>query len=91
MDGVVRQLQAVFLTIAPESDWDAPLAVLTDTQIEAMAELEHGRWEREKTADGWRYGPVRNNARKITPLLRPWSELDEDARDQDRKLSRVAP
>ena len=86
VDGVVRQLQAVFLTIAPESDWDAPLAALTDTQIEAMAELEHARWEREKIADGWRYGAVRDNARKITPLLRPWSELDEDARDQDRKL-----
>ncbi len=91
VDGVVRQLQAVFLTIAPESDWDAALAVLTDTQVEAMAELEHGRWEREKIADGWRYGPKRDNARKITPLLVPWGELDDEARDQDRKLVRGRP
>ena len=87
VDGVVRQLHAVFLTIAPESDWDAPLAVLTDTQVEAMAELEHGRWEREKIDDGWRYGPVRDNARKITPLLQPWRDLDEDARTRTASSS----
>jgi len=91
VDGIVRQLRAVFLEPAPESDWDAPLLPLSDTQVEAMAELEHERWMRERTAQGWRYAPARDDARKLTPLLVPWAQLDEQARQQDRILVQTRP
>lgn len=60
-------------------------------EIEQLAIAEHNRWMAERRADGWRYGPVRNNKAKIHPDLRPWSELGEEERQKDRDAVLAMP
>ena len=53
-------------------------------QLERMAELEHASWSAHLADNGWRYGDGRDDARRLHPDLRPWSDLDDEARDKTR-------
>lgn len=46
-------------------------------------ELEHCRWMRFYALHGWRYAPVRDNARRLHPDLQPFERLtaEEQAKD----------
>lgn len=44
----------------------------------AMARAEHEDWCRYYRAAGWKYGPVRDNAHKITDKLVDWSQVESD-------------
>ena len=46
---------------------------------------------RDKIRDGWRYGPKRDDAARIHPLLVSWEELPESERDKDRNPMRELP
>jgi ppGpp synthetase/RelA/SpoT-type nucleotidyltranferase/8-oxo-dGTP pyrophosphatase MutT (NUDIX family) len=52
-------------------------------QIENMAEREHGRWNVERLAKGWRLGP-RDPEKKTSPYLVGWGELPDQVREWDR-------
>lgn len=54
--------------------------------LEDLAELEHRRWMMERRLSGWQYGPVRDDARRIHPDLKPYDELDDDIRQFDRAM-----
>ena len=57
-----------------------------------MAEREHERWRREREQMGWRFEPgERNAAARSSPLLRPWSELTEPARQDNRQAVAALP
>lgn len=45
--------------------------------------LEHERWARFHVLNNWKYGPVRNNAEKIHPLLVPFEELSPEEQAKD--------
>ncbi len=51
---------------------------------ERLAENAHEQWARQRLAEGWRYGPRRDDARKETPNLVPYGELPEAEREYDR-------
>jgi class 3 adenylate cyclase/tetratricopeptide (TPR) repeat protein len=57
-----------------------PLAELT----ERLAENAHEHWARQRLADGWVYGPVRDDARKEHPCLVPYGQLPESEKQYDR-------
>lgn len=57
---------------------------LSAAQIELLAEVEHGRWNAERLADGWRAGQ-RQTEHRTTPNLRAWAELADEVRDYDRE------
>ncbi len=59
------------------------LASFTPAEIERMAELEHGRWNVERLADGWRLGP-RDNENLLRPQLVPWTDLPDKEKQHDR-------
>lgn len=64
---------------------------LSHAQVELLAEVEHGRWNAERLAAGWRYGP-RQVGRSTSPDLVPWAELADGIRDYDREAVRnIAP
>jgi hypothetical protein len=51
---------------------------------ELLAKNAHDIWARQRMADGWRYGPERNDARKEHPSLLPYDELSESEKTYDR-------
>lgn len=62
------------VTLSPE------LAALT----EQLARNVHEVWAAGRRAEGWVYGPARNDALKQHPHLVPYEALPESERDYDR-------
>jgi len=60
-------------------------------EVEIMAELEHGRWNVERLLGGWKWGPIKDEANKTSPLIIPWSELPEEWKEYDRDTARQIP
>lgn len=51
---------------------------------EQLARNTHENWARQRMMDGWRYGPVRDDARKEHPGLVPYEDLSEAEKQYDR-------
>lgn len=54
---------------------------------ERLARHAHAVWQRQRLADGWRYGPERNDARREHPSLVPYDELSDAERQYDRNAA----
>lgn len=54
---------------------------------ERLARNAHEVWARERLADGWTYGPSRDDVRKEHPCLVPYDELPESEKKYDRSTS----
>lgn len=80
VDGILADLESVGCDLVPLRRWGVPQVTFTDEEVERLAEREHGRWFADRTATGWTYGAVRDDARKHNPLLVPWAQLPEAAR-----------
>jgi len=63
----------------------------TPEEIEHLAELEHGRWNAERLLAGWKPGPAKDVAGKISPYIVPWRDLPDDVREWDRNTVRQLP
>lgn len=81
-------LQQTGFEIRRSKSRDASESELTAADIEFLAEAEHDGWCRERIALGWRYGPLRDNAARLHPVLISWSALAEDDRNKERTLFR---
>ena len=51
---------------------------------ELIAENVHEVWAASRIAQGWTYGPVRDDAKKETPCLVPYADLPEEEKAYDR-------
>jgi len=91
VDGLERGLRALWFRIMPAFDWDVPTVDLTDAQIEALAEVEHERWCRERRAAGWRFGDERDVTARRHPDLVAWADLSNASREKDRRAVREWP
>lgn len=58
--------------------------------LEELAEIEHERWMRDKTAEGWRPGKL-DRELKLTPDLVPYAELDDETKELIRRSMRAVP
>ena len=58
-----------------------------DLLTERLAEHAHDVWARERMAQGWVYGPRRDDNRKAHPSLVPYSALPESEKDLDRRMA----
>jgi ryanodine receptor 2 len=54
---------------------------------ERLAEHTHDVWAAERIAQGWTYGPARDDAAKTHPCLVPYAELPEKEKEFDRKTA----
>lgn len=54
---------------------------------EKIAENVHETWAAGRIAEGWIYGPQRDDAKKQTPCLVPYEQLSESEKDYDRKTA----
>ena len=69
---------------------DTSQVKLTDDILdltELLARNAHDIWARQRLADGWRYGPRRDDARKEHPSLAPYEELSESEKEYDRSTA----
>ena len=87
---IPNKLALVGYAVLPARAGEGPL-VLTEAEIEMLAEAEHERWIRQKLDSGWRYGASTNKARKLHRYLVPWDELPPGERDKDRALVKGIP
>ena len=54
---------------------------------EEIAKNTHEVWAAGRIADGWQYGPVRDDEKKTHPCLIPYEELSEEEKAYDRATS----
>jgi hypothetical protein len=54
---------------------------------ELLARNVHDLWARQRMAEGWRYGPERNDGRKEHPDLVPYDQLSEVEKAYDRQTA----
>jgi hypothetical protein len=54
---------------------------------ERLAENAHDIWARRRLAEGWRYGPQRDEVRKEHPSLVPYEDLPESEKEYDRSAA----
>lgn len=55
--------------------------------LEAMAKNVHEVWAQTRLAQGWQYGPERNDAEKRHPMLIPYEALPDEEKVYDRNTS----
>lgn len=60
----------------------------TPEEIERLARTEHDSWMDERTQDGWKYGPVKDVEKKLSPYLLPYDALTEEIKELDRDAVR---
>lgn len=54
--------------------------------VEQLAENTHDVWAMKRLADGWRYGPARNDEAKTHPCLVAYSALPDSEKDYDQVM-----
>ncbi len=54
---------------------------------ERLAESAHDHWAERRLAEGWTYGPRRDDAAKQHPDLVPYGELPESEKEYDRQAA----
>lgn len=51
---------------------------------EILAQRVHDAWMASRLAQGWRFGPKRNDEKKLHPCLVPYQCLPENEKEIDR-------
>jgi len=51
---------------------------------EKLAQNVHENWSKGRILEGWSYGKFRDDEKKTTPCLVPYSELTESEKEYDR-------
>ena len=57
---------------------------------EVLAKNTHEVWATQRLAEGWKYGPERNDVEKLHPCLVAYEDLPENERDYDRNTAMEA-
>jgi voltage-gated potassium channel Kch len=90
-DMLGEHLKEIGCDIRPRTDWDAGYFEFTEHEITQLAVLEQERWSDAMIAEGWNYGPERDNASKIHPDIGPWERLKEGSKEYNRQSCRGIP
>ena len=64
--------------------------VLSDDLLslsEALAKNVHEVWAKNRIAEGWVYGPIRDSELRTTPCLVPYEQLPENEKEYDRNTA----
>ena len=72
---------------APISTSHVKLSPEIHDLTEALAKNTHDVWAQERMAQGWRFGPERDDKRKEHPSLIPYEQLSEKEKVYDRNTA----
>ncbi|MBE1878219.1 RyR domain-containing protein [Myceligenerans pegani] len=88
--GLPDRLARVGGTIAPRDGGTD--AEISGPMLDRLAKAEHDLWEAVRIDLGWRYGPVRDDAKRLHPMIGvPWEDLPELEKEKDRDVIRNLP
>lgn len=62
-----------------------PIAPTITEILETLARNVHNRWMAGRLADGWKFGPKRDDEKKEHPSMIPYEELPETEKEYDRQ------
>lgn len=68
----------------PMDTSDVELPPALQPLVEQLAEHVHDVWAAQRMADGWSYGPTRDDDKKHHPCLIPYDQLPEAEKTYDR-------
>lgn len=85
----------VTIRLKDVKEYDPKPIDLSDVQLpealielrEAIAENAHDVWAVERKAQGWTYGQHRDDAKKQTPCMVPYSQLPDSEKQFDRDMA----
>jgi RyR domain len=83
-----KNLDHIGYKLVTTTEWGPSKHMLSPEEMESLAEAEHQRWSDERISQGWTFGPVRDDEKRLHPNLVPWSELSEADREKDREMMR---
>ena len=90
-----RVLKAANLMLVPKDHPDAldveKTRELVQQKMEILSEAEHKGWMEHRKAQDWHLGAMRDDEKKISPWLIPYSELPELEKEKDRSNVRHYP
>jgi hypothetical protein len=58
-------------------------------KLEKLADLQHTRWMIDRSLNGWRYGNVRDNSKRLHNCMVPYESLSEENKDKDRQMVKL--
>ena len=68
-----------------------PSATFSEEEIEKLSELEHRRWNAERSLAGWTLGKQKNDKTRKTPYLTDWNKIPEGIKNYDRDAVKNIP
>jgi hypothetical protein len=90
-DGIIDGMDEIGFDLVPLRRWGGDDIAFESSALERLARREHERWMTERAAAGWTHGEVRDDQRKQNPLLVPWDELAEPAKESNRQAAQALP
>ena len=54
-----------------------------DRDADLFRQIEHDRWMRFHILNNWQYAPVRDNARRLHPLMLPYAQISKEEHKKD--------
>lgn len=67
------------------SQVDLPEGIIGLTEL--LARNAHEVWAHTRLADGWRWGPARDDEKRQHPCLVPYEDLPESEKEYDRVIA----
>ena len=91
VDHIEMKIRRINLAIRQVKGRPPHLYEFSKDQLSVLARMEHGRWNVERMLDGWQYGPIRDDDKKIHDCLVDWEKLDPKVQGYDFDAIRNMP
>ncbi len=72
----------------PLDTGDLKLPAELEPLVELLAADAHEQWAAQRVADGWTWGPQRDDATRQNPCLVPYDQLPDEEKVHDRRIAR---
>jgi hypothetical protein len=89
--GIAKKLKLMGWEMRPQGSDGEVITEIPDQVVEILAVFEHDEWVRERLANGWTFGEIKDIEKKISPSLVLYNELSEEVKDLDRDVIRNIP
>ncbi|KAJ5796876.1 uncharacterized protein N7518_005416 [Penicillium psychrosexuale] len=83
---IPSKLREIRCFLTEKQEHREPVRSFTPAQIERLGEIEHERWNTERLQNQWKRGDERDIAKRSSPLLIPWCDLEQKWQDIDRAI-----